>query len=158
HLGKFQVISNQRAENQKVLTNLEKQLVLEHSSIYPKPFLEGEKEKVGEWQEAYNNLEEKIATIQEKLQVSENELNLKNQQLDQIEAVMWDKETLRNVEMELEEDKGTDTRPGQTSKTPKIFSGLISILVLIASFFVQPPFQWFLFGVSLLGLAGTVFL
>lgn len=158
HLGKFQVISNQRAENQKVLTNLEKQLVLEHSSIYPKPFLEGEKEKVGEWQEAYNNLEEKIATIQEELQVSENELNLKNQQLDQIEAVMWDNETLRNVEIELEADKETNTISKQTSSKPKIFSGLITVLILIISFFVRPPLQWFLFGVSLLGLVGTVFL
>src|SRR5699024_12001322 len=69
----------------------------------PVVFTEVEKESVQEWLVSFEQLEERLATLQEALQKLENELNLKNQQLDQIEAVMWDNETLKSVEEELTE-------------------------------------------------------
>ena len=157
-LGEFQVISNQRAENQKSLTVLEQQLKLEHSSSYPTAFLEEEKEKVDEWLTSFADLEEKSATIQTEIQTLENELNLKNQQLDQIEAVMWDNETLRNVELELEAGETPAEKPKKTTTRPTIISGAVGALLLSAAFLTNPPLQWLLFGIGLLALISAVFL
>src|SRR5690625_5413993 len=120
--------------------------------------MEEEKEKVDEWLTSFADLEEKSATIQAEIQTLENELNLKNQQLDQIEAVMWDNETLRNVELELEAGETPAEKPKKTTTRPAIISGAVGILILSAAFLTNPPLQWLLFGIGLLALIRAVFL
>src|SRR5699024_1874116 len=123
----------------------------------PVVFTEVEKESVQEWLVSFRQLEEQIATLQEALQKLENELNLKNQQLDQIEAVMWDNETLKSVEEELTEGE-TETIPEKKSKNTYLLSGAFSILTLLVSIFVQPPMQWISLSLLLISLIITVYL
>lgn len=157
-LGEFQTLSNQRAENQKILTVLEQQLKIEHSSSYPTAFLEEEKEKVDEWLISFADLEKKSFAIQAEIQTLENELNLKNQQLDQIEAVMWDNEKLRNVELEIETEEIPAEKPKKATKRSAIINGAIGVLILSVAFFANPPLQWILFGIGLLTVISAVFL
>ena len=156
-LANYQALSNQQVENQKQILFLNQQLKRADDETIPVVFTEVEKESVQEWLVSFEQLEEQLATLQEALQKLENELNLKNQQLDQIEAVMWDNETLKSVEEELTEGE-TEKIPEKKSKNTYLLSGAFSILTLLVSIFVQPPMQWISLSLLLISLIGTVYL
>jgi len=157
-LSAYQVLSNQQAENQNQILLLNRQLKRGEHTAFPVVFTEGEIENVKEWQTSHKQFDEKLSTLQADLQKLENELNLKNQQLDQMEAVMWDNETLRSVEDELATEEKIEEKPEEKAGKGYIFSGLLTILALLGAFFVQPPIQWLALGLGLLSLAGTFFL
>lgn len=149
-LGEFQSISNQRAESQKRLTHIEHQLQLEDSVNYPKRLTFEDQEIIREWKNSYKNQSIKIEQLQKELQALENEFNLKNQKLDQIEAVMWDNVQFKDVEEELKEGQLLKKEPQkETSKTP-LFIGGIGVLILASSFITTPPLQWAAFGLGLI--------
>ncbi|SHE90747.1 Uncharacterized protein YhaN [Atopostipes suicloacalis DSM 15692] len=157
-LGDYQFLSNQQTENQKQLLLLNRQLKREQNTTEPVVFTEVEKENVQEWLVSHEQLEEKLVALQIALQKLENELNLKNQQLDQIEAIMWDSETLRSIEDELATEESIEKAPEEKPKKSYLLSGGLALFALLASFFVQPPIQWVTLGLGLLSLAGTFLL
>ena len=157
-LGKYQGLLQQQAENKKQILLLNQPLKREQEAVEPVAFTEAEKKNVQTSCLSHQQLEEKLKALQEALQKHENELNIKNQQLDQMEAVMWDHETLRNVEEELATAEKTEKVSEVRSPKTYILSGGLALLAFLASFLVQPPIQWISLGLGLLGLAGTFFL
>jgi len=155
-LGQFQTVTHRRTESEKVLARLEEQLNLGNQTIYPTAFNETEKETIQEWQTTHKEQGEKAASIQTDIQALENELTLKNQQLDQIEAVMWENETLREVEEELEAPEPEEAETKSKVTFPALLAIVLGILAIGRSLFTDPPIQWLLMGVGVIVLLAAV--
>ena len=152
-LGEFQSIANQRAETQKQLTSLELQLKLGESASYPKAIIESDQEILHEWQKSAADLTDKLEAIEKKIEVLSNDWNQKNQNLDQIESVMWDNTQFKEVEEELKSGRKADKEPTKEVPFFALLTGGFGAILFGVSFLFNPPIQWF---VLIMGLANLI--
>ena len=143
----YETVNEKRLETQKTLTQVERELGIEHNTQYPLAFSDKEQATVKNWVAFYKNSSEKYQEMTTELQTSEHELRLKNQKLDQYEAMMWDNQELKNAEEEL---NSTDLEREPAKKTNPLISGIVSLLAVAGAFFVETPFNALLGLVALL--------
>lgn len=143
----YEAITEKRLETQKTLTQIERELGIEHNTQYPLAFSDQEKATVKNWASFYEDSSAKYQKMTTELQASENELSLKNQKLDQYEAMMWDNEELKQAEEQL--NQAAPEREPEKQTNPFMIGG-IGLLAVIGAFFVTAPAQW------LLGLVAVV--
>jgi uncharacterized protein YhaN len=143
----YEAITDKRLETQKTLTQIERELGIEHNTQYPPAFSEQEKAAVKNWASFYEDSSAKYQKMTTELQASENELSLKNQKLDQYEAMMWDNQELKQAEEQLNH---ADPAQEPVKQTNSLLIGGIGLLAAIGAFFVAAPVQW------LLGLVAVV--
>jgi len=141
-LGQLENTKEQRQTTQESIQQLKKALHSEKNEAHPTPFSKEEKEQIKNWKETYQDASIEHQNISEEVQTTNNELALKNQTLDQHEASMWDRETLKNVEKDL---KKAESKP-EESKTAQpllpIVSGLAGLLLLVGFFLTDAPVNW----------------
>ena len=140
-LRDFDTVNEKRTETQKLLNRVEQDLGIENKPDYPTAFSNEEKTAVKKWQELYEATLENHQEIAKKIQAAENELSLKNQSLDQYEAMMWENQELKAVENELDPNQ-TVSEPA--NKMAPLVSGLVGLLFMAGVFFVEAPMNWLL--------------
>ena len=157
-LGTFQTVSNKRAETQKQLTHLEIQLELGDHASYPKPIAERDQESIREWQKSATQLTDKLDSIEKQIEAIQNNLNLKNEKLDQIEAVMWDNTQFKQVEEELADGRRVVEDPITSSPIMRLVTAGIGAILLGVSFLFDPPLQWIVLAIGIVNLILTLVL
>ena len=142
-LRDFEAVNEKRTETQKNLTRLEETLGIQHQPEYPTAFSDAEQQEIASWLTAYEKNQNVGTELLAHIQATANELNLKNQKLDQYEAMMWDAQELKQAEDEL-----------QTEKTPRKSGQLLTVLVGLAliggAFLVDAPLN------AVLGIVGLL--
>ena len=142
-LRDYEAVNEKRAETQKGLTAIEQELGIEHHPEYPTDFTETEQQYITSWLTGYSSNQEVEAELLVAIQVVENELNLKYQQLDQYETMMWDAQELKEVEDELQIEE-------PASKSTQLVVGLVGLAALVGAFLFEAPVNW------ILGIIGLV--
>jgi uncharacterized protein YhaN len=150
-LNAYENIEEKRAVNQRELTALEMDLEMGDLPDYPTVVSEAERQKSYTWYEEYKKTaDQKQNLAAEEIQLK-NEINLKNQQLDQLETVMWDDNRMSQVEYDLQKQ---DTLKGQAGRKFGntlwlMGTGLIGIVLMASTFMIEMENPW-IFG--LIGL------
>ena len=133
-------ISEKRQTLQKDLLVIEEELGMTDQPVYPTPFTDEEVTKVKGWKQEVTEISAKLKVTEEEIMKTQNELNLKNQRLDQFEEMMWDNQAFKEVEAELQGGK----HKKQTNR-PFMITGIAGLIFGILAFMLSTPFNW-LFG------------
>jgi len=152
-LGTLENLKEQRQATQQTLTQLEKDLHIEENTTYPTTFSKEEIKQIKTWREDYQAAVAEHENVSEDVKATKNQLDLKNQTLDQHEAVMWDNDTLKSVKKDLEAPESEAEPVAPSRPFIPLASGLAGVLLLILSFFMDAPLNW---GLGLVGVLAFI--
>ena len=157
-LNTFENIKDRLSETQYQINLLRDELGLNDSSREPQSFSNIEAQKIRSLlvkNDEFITSEEKLSREIAELQ---NELNLKNQKLDQYEEMMWDAAEFRQAETELESAQREAETPVAGNRTPLI-AGIIGAIALgVGAYLTEAPLNWILGLIAILSIVlGIVF-
>lgn len=134
-LNAYENINEKRGAHQRLLTTLEQKLNISDLPDYPTKIPESKQQQAYQWLASSKNL-----TVQkEKLLIEsnqyENEINTKNQQVDQWETVMWDDNRMLKFEHDISKQEASGGQGGRLLGNTLwlIGSGLLGIILIISA-------------------------
>ncbi len=150
-LGYLETIEQQLQNQTTQLLDLKQLLNVEKQETTPSSFTTKEQLMVSDWLAAYEQLTTEIDILTKELQKIGNRLNLKNQKADQYEDLMWQADYLKEIEgqLKLNEDSKPEVEKSKSSLV-SIGTGLIGLVILLASFITTSINQWLGAGVGIL--------
>lgn len=143
-LSTYENIKNRRVEMQKQITQFKMELKLDHSSRVPQAFSTIEAQKIRSLLIENEEIISEDEKLSQEIAQLQNELNLKNQKLDQYEEMMWDAGEFKEVELKLtseQEEKVSETG----SRMPLILGIIGAVAFGIGALLMESPLNW-LFG------------
>lgn len=148
--SRYENIKNRQVERQSQLKQFELELQLDEQRRAPQSFSNSESQKVRSLllkNEATLSEDEKLS---EEIAHMQNDLNLKNQKLDQYEEMMWDAAEFKEVESELAATQSEKDVPKSGNRMALILGIVGAIIFSLGAFIVTVPFNW-LFGLLAIG-------
>lgn len=140
-LSDLQAVENQLDENRIKLQELERSLNIENQTASPVAFSADEAAEIKQWQDSVVDIEKKQVELSSLIQQKENEIQLKNQRADQYEEMMWDPQTFKTIEQQIEEAAHQPKTLQRTEKTgskwPAVFTSILAVGAFAGAFFTD---------------------
>lgn len=137
--------------NSERISVLETSLAIERQIAIPTKFSAQEATEVKEWTEELTACEVEQAQLQSEMQNLENQIQLKNQKADQYEEMMWETQTLKQVEEQLQAPKRATSQEAaapaskagneRTATKIRLLMRIISAFLLGGAFFATGVWQ-----------------
>ncbi len=149
-LSAYENVKERLLETKEQIHYLKQALSLGVMAKAPQPFTQKNQQTV----QALLAKHEHLMAAEEKLSARilemQNDLNLKNQQLDQYEEMMWDASELKEAQTTLNAGQTIESAPA--NRTPLVLSLLLALGLGLGAFFIGPPLNGLLGLLAVLSL------
>ncbi len=141
-------------ESQAQIKQLERELSLYGSTRAVRPFSHAEKQRVHANAAKMDQLQGAEEQLGRQIAEHQNDLNLKNQKLDQYEEMMWDAAEFKAAEAELQAAEAREEK--KPSRTPVFLSVLLTLALGVGAFLADTPLSWIFSGLAVLAIIVAV--
>lgn len=133
-----------RVEVENQLYQLKLELDMNQSAKGLRPFTTIEAQNVRSLSIKNKNILSEDEKLSAEISAMQNELNLKNQKLDQYEDMMWDATEFKEVETELIAAQKEEDHSATRNRTPLVLGILGAIVLGLGAILLASPFNWIL--------------